>query len=98
MKIAYRTKRDVDAKQSLSDFLTAPPGYLVQSGKSGAKTRSCIGGNVCPGSSPTRALHSPKLVFRDLGFDHRDVRNLATKIVPKNPAALRRKRSMAGFT
>ncbi|MEI6135764.1 MAG: hypothetical protein WCP72_12390, partial [Desulfomonile sp.] len=50
VKIAYRTKRNVDTKQCLSDFLTAPSGYPVQGGeisqhggKSGAKIGSCMG-------------------------------------------------------
>ena len=105
MKIAYRTNRDVDAKQSLSDFLTAPPGYLVQSGKirqhcgkSGTKTSSCMGWNVCPGSSPTRALHTSKPVFRDLGFDYGNVGHLAAKVIAQNLAGLTLKRLMAGFT
>jgi hypothetical protein len=105
VKIAYRTKRNVDTKQCLSDFLTAPSGYPVQGseisqhcGKSGAKTGSGMGWNVCPSSSPTRAFHTPQLVFRYQGFDYWNISNLTAKVVPQNPAGPRFNGSVAGFT
>jgi hypothetical protein len=105
VKIAYRTNRDVDTKQCLSDFLTASSGHPVQGGKigqsggkSGAETGSGMGWNFCPCSSPTRAFHTPQFVFRDHWFDFGNISNLATKVVPKNPAGPRFNGSVAGFT
>ena len=37
VKIAYRTNRDVDTKQCLSDFLTTPSGYPVQGSNTGSR-------------------------------------------------------------
>jgi hypothetical protein len=105
VKIAYRTNRDIDTKQCLSDFLTAPSGYPVHGGKisqhrgkSRAKTGSGMGWNVCPRSSPTRAFHTPQPVFCDHWFDFWNISNLATKVVPKDPTGPRFNCSVAGFT
>jgi hypothetical protein len=105
VKIAYRTNRDVDTKQCLSDFLTASSGHPVQcgkigqsSGKSGTKTGSCLRWNFCPRSSPTRAFHTPQFVFSDHWFDFWNISNLATKVVPKNPTGPRFNWFVAGFT
>jgi len=105
VKIAYRTNRDIDTKQCLSDLLTAPSGYPVQggeisqhSGESGPKTGPGLGRDVCPSSSSTRALHAPQLVLRDQGFDFWNISNLATKIVTENATGPRFNGSVAGFT
>jgi len=104
VKIAYRTKGHVDAEKGLGNILTAPSCHPVQSGeirqrcgKSGTKTGSGMGGNVCPGGSPTTAFHTPQRVFRDHRLDLWDINDLATKVVPKDPAGLRVKRSVTGF-
>jgi hypothetical protein len=105
VKIAYRTNRDVDTKQCLSNFLTTPSGHPVQGGqirqhggKSGAETGSGLSWNVCPCSSATRAFHTPKPVFCDHWFYFWNIRNLVTKVVPKNSAGPRFNGSVAGFT
>jgi hypothetical protein len=104
VKIAYRSKGDVDTEKGLGNILTAPSCHPVQggkirqhSGKSGTKTGSGMGGNVCPGGSPTRAFHTPQRVFRDQRLDLWNINDLATKVVPKDPAGLRVKRPMTGF-
>jgi len=56
-----------------------------------------MGGNVCPGGSPTRAFHTPQRVFCDHWLDLWDINDLATKVVPKDPAGLRVKRSVTGL-
>lgn len=104
MKIAYRSKRDVDTEKGLGNILTASSCHPVQcgkirqhSGKSGTKTGSGMGGNVGPGGSPTRAFHTPQRVFCDQRFDLWNINDLATKVIPKDPAGLPVKRSVTGF-